>query len=414
MPAIPNDPVLDSSLAFRREGYEFCRNRHRRFQSDIFSARLLASRHFCVAGEEAAEMFYTPDRFTRSGGLPSSTLKLLQDKDSVAVLDGDAHRQRKRMFLSLMRPERLELVASLAADTLRDIARSWPKNSPVCLHKELRGVFCKAACRWAEIPFDNAEQARLTVELGAMIDNAGSIGPANWLARVRRRRSEILLRDLVEAVRAGKYAPSADSALHVIASAVSHEGRPLAAETCAVELLNLLRPITAIATFVMFAALALHEQPGLRERLLADRSYLEPFVQEVRRLAPFFPIVAGVAREDFSWRDHEFHRGDRFVLDLYGTNRDARAWDEPAAFRPERFMRWNGSPFSMVPQGGGEFETGHRCAGEWLTIGAMKATIAVLLHEIEYSLPAQDLSVDLARIPARPESGVLIAVARVN
>jgi fatty-acid peroxygenase len=62
--------------------------------------------------------------------------------------------------------------------------------------------------------------------------------------------------------------------------------------------------------------------PTVRDGLSGDDSILEPFVQEVRRLTPFFPVIAGVAREAFASRDYKFQKGDRFVLDLYGTDRD--------------------------------------------------------------------------------------------
>src|SRR3546814_10555834 len=59
-------------------------------------------------------------------------------------------------------------------------------------------------------------------------------------------------------------------------------------------------------------------------------------------------------------------------LDLHGTNRDRRSWDAPEEFRPERFRRWDGSPFNFIPQGGGSHDLNHRCPGEWITIELMK------------------------------------------
>ena len=108
---VPHDSALDSSLAFRREGYEFIGNRCARLGTDIFATRLLGKRHYCVSGPEAARMFYMPGRFTRKHALPTSTLKLLQDEGSVALLDDEAHRQRKQMMLSLMPPPRLDEIA---------------------------------------------------------------------------------------------------------------------------------------------------------------------------------------------------------------------------------------------------------------------------------------------------------------
>ena len=45
----------------------------------------------CAQGEDAARMFYQPSRFTRRNALPSSALRLVQDRGSVMTLDGRAH-----------------------------------------------------------------------------------------------------------------------------------------------------------------------------------------------------------------------------------------------------------------------------------------------------------------------------------
>src|SRR3546814_10503319 len=96
------------------------------------------------------------------------------------------------------------------------------------------------------------------------------------------------------------------------------------------------------------------------------------FVQEVRRFSPFVPAVAALGRREFEWRGYHFPSGRRVILDLYGTNHDARTWNAPEAFRPERFREWDESPFNFIPQGGGDHNVNHRCPGEWITIRLMK------------------------------------------
>ena len=44
----------------------------------------------------------------------------------------------------------------------------------------------------------------------------------------------------------------------------------------------------------------------------------------------------------------------------------------PDVFSPDRFADWEGSPFGFIPQGGGDYLMGHRCAGEWVTVEVMK------------------------------------------
>src|ERR1700752_5342083 len=101
MRAIPRSPVFDSTLALGREGYGFIGNQCERLGTDIFRTRLMLKHVVCMRGTCAAEIFYTGDRFTRVGAMPVTVLKLLQDYGSVQLLDGAAHRRRKRMFLGI-------------------------------------------------------------------------------------------------------------------------------------------------------------------------------------------------------------------------------------------------------------------------------------------------------------------------
>ncbi len=178
----------------------------------------------------------------------------------------------------------------------------------------------------------------------------------------------------------------------------------------AVELLNVLRPVVAVARYVAFAALALHEHPEAREAVAGDDRRSEAFVQEVRRFYPFFPVVAGVVREAYEWRGARFPEGRRVLLDLYGTNHDARIWEAPESFRSERFVGWSGDPFTLIPQGGGDHLEHHRCPGEWATIELAKVAVRKLAAA-DFDLPPQDLSVRLSRMPAAPESGFLLELA---
>jgi cytochrome P450 len=88
------------------------------------------------------------------------------------------------------------------------------------------------------------------------------------------------------------------------------------------------------------------------ERPLASRRrrLIEAFVQEVRRFYPFFPMVGGRSLEEFEGRGHRFEKGAWVLLDLCGTNHDARIWNNPERFQPERFLNWQGNPYTLIPQ----------------------------------------------------------------
>ena len=172
----------------------------------------------------------------------------------------------------------------------------------------------------------------------------------------------------------------------------------------------MLRPTVAVSVYFVWIAHALHRHPEMQDPLVdASDEEVEHFVQEVRRYYPFFPAVAAVVRRDFEWRGLSFRRGRRALLDLHGTNHDRRIWDAPEVFRPSRFRGTEIGAFELIPQGGGDHSSGHRCAGEWLTIALMKRAVRHLVDGLDYGVPSQDLRVDLARLPAMPRSRMVLS-----
>lgn len=413
MASIPREPTFDSSLALLSDGYTFISKRCRRHHSDLFETRLMLRKVICTTGVDAARMFYTPNRFTRQGAMPITTLRLLQDEGSVATLDADAHRHRKQMFMDLMTPAAIDNLIRIFARHWRAQVVHWAAKDHIVLHDAAREVLCRAICEWTGVPLGEDEAEQRTRELGAMIDGAGSVGPRNWFGQGLRRRTEHWIHDLIEAVRAGKLDAPAGSALDAFAHHRDLNGQLLDADVAVVELLNLLRPTVAVARYIVFAALALHENPNARQEIGAGNDvYRHWFVQEVRRFYPFFPFIGGRARHAFEWNGHHFAEDTWVLLDLYGTNHDPRLWDDVERFRPERFAQWDESAYDFIPQGGGEFIANHRCAGEWITVRLLETTVSLLVHDMHYHVPAQDVSIDLSQMPALPKSGFVMGQIR--
>ncbi|MHC5560658.1 cytochrome P450 [Kocuria sp. U4B] len=401
---------FDSTIAFLREGYPFISSRCDALGTDLFTSRLALRPITFVRGAEAAELFYARDRFTRVGALPPSAQHLLQDTGSVQTLDGEAHRHRARAFLSLMTPEAMTRLGNLFEDQWRAAEQRWAGQEKIVLHEEVRQVLTRTVCAWAGVPLPEYQVARRAREFALMIDNAPRFGPPNWYARARRTVTERWATGLVEAVRSGALEAPEGTAVHVLAHHRDLDGELLPARTAAIELLNVLRPTVAVARYIVFAAVALHEHPQWRVAFAAGQETdLEPFVQEVRRYYPFFPAVGGRAREAFAWRGHHFGVGDWVMLDLYGTCHDARLWEDPHSFAPERFRGWSWGedPWSLIAQGAGRHGQTHRCPGEWSTVELLTRATR-LLATTNLQVPVQDLSIPLDHLPALPTSGFVL------
>ena len=396
------------------EGYAFISRTCDDLGTDMFQMRGFGRPVTFLRGADASRMFYGGQgRFTRAGAVPTFVQHLLQDEGSVQGLDGAAHRERKAMLGSLLTSSDADAIVDLFAEDFARAVGYWAGQDRIELHSQAALLLTRTALRWAGVPLASTSVRHRARELSAMVDWIGLLGPGNWAARLLRRRTEAWAAGLVRAVRAGELYPPDRSALTVIAGFRDGQGERLSEEVAAVELINVLRPIVAVSYFITFAAAALISHPQWREAFAhGAEADLDGFVHEVRRYYPFFPAVPGRATESFGWQGVQFAAGDLAVLDLYGTNHHRSLWEHPEAFAPERFRDFDGDPHTLIPQGGGDPATDHRCPGEPMTIGLMKQAVRLLARSVSYTVPVQDLSVPLNRGPALPRERVLLADVR--
>jgi len=412
---LPQAPEFDSTLRLLTQGYELIQNTCRKLETDVYEGRLLLQKTVFMMGEEAARLFYDNEKFQRHGAMPKRVQKTLLGVGGVQSLDDEAHRHRKHLFVQqLMSPNHIKALREITHQELVDTARTWSYTSRLILFPELQLILCRAVCRWASVPLDDIEAKQRSYDIGAMIESGGRVGLAHWDGRLARKRSEQWIVRLIQGVRSGTLAVPEHSALHAVALHRDLRGDLLPEKIAAVELLNILRPTVAIARFMIFSALALHQFPEHKTQIEKDDECLRMFVQEVRRFYPFFPQLVARVRKDFQWKGYAFPKGRRVILDLYGTNHDTRLWENPASFNPQRFSGYNGGLYDFIPQGGGDYQTHHRCPGEIITIELMKVFLRFLTQEISYNVPKQDFTISLSKVPTLPASGFIIEKVRVN
>ncbi|MFZ3578392.1 cytochrome P450 [Virgibacillus sp. DJP39] len=412
---VPHEKTLDNSAALMMEGYNFIGNRVNQFQSDLFETRLLGEKVICMSGEEAARFFYDSERFKRKGAAPKRVQQSLFGVGGIQTMDGEQHIHRKLLFMSLMTPPHQKRLAELTLEKWQESVEDWKNQDEIVLFEEAKKILCKVACHWAGVPLQESEVKTRADDFYAMVDAFGAVGPRHWKGRQARNKTEDWIRSVIEDVRAEKLKVSEGSALYEMAFYKQLDGTQLDTQMAAVELINVLRPIVAIATFITFSAVALQDNPEYKELLRSGKSSeLEKFVHEVRRYYPFGPFLGALVKKGFIWNDCKFTKGMLVLLDVYGTNHDERLWPNPNEFRPERFEERNESLYDLIPQGGGNPAEGHRCPGEGITIEVMKASLDFLVNKVDYDVPDQDLDFSLVRMPTMPESGFVMSNVRLR
>ncbi|MEU3948826.1 cytochrome P450 [Streptomyces sp. NPDC029526] len=405
-------PLGDRTLPLLVEGYGWLPNRMRDSAGPVVRTRLLGRPALALRGPDAVRFFYDERNVQRHRAIPEPVLGTLFGHGAVHTLDGTAHRARKELFLPLLEPDRITALVDHVTAAWDEALPGWSGRAAVTLFDEVSTVLTRGVHRWAGVPLEETEAEPVARDMIAMVDGFATAGPRHLRAHRARTRQEERLARLVAEVRSGRAAAPAGSVLDLVARHRDADGGRLDAKTAAVELLNVLRPTVAVSWFVAFAAHALRRGPEHREPLRAgDPAFAVAFTHEVRRFYPFVPFLGGLAVRDLQWRGETLPAGGLVVLDVYGQNHDEDLWGDPYAFRPERFLGGPAEGDTLIPQGGGSPRTGHRCPGEGVTVGVLEA-LTVRLARLEYTVPEQNLTIPLHRVPTRPRSGVVLTGIR--
>ena len=404
---LPKEEGFDHSLKLLKEGYEFIINRRQSMGSNVFETSLLAQKTICLSGSEGAKLFYDETRFRRKDAAPLPVKKTLFGEGGVQGLDDDEHRHRKGMFMQLASQGATQEIRELTRIYWEQALERWKIRDEIILYEESKKILTLVACQWVGVPLDDGEIVKRAAQLSELFESPARVNLGHFKGWIARSKAEHWIATLISKVRKGELNIDKERALHQFAWHKDLEGELLEERVVAVEVLNLLRPTVANAVWINFLVLAIHDHPDKVEMLRKEQEErLHWFVQEVRRYYPFFPFTAARVRKDFTWQGCQFEEGTLVLLDLYGTNRHPDDWQEPEAFKPERFAAGADTPFNFLPQGGGEYETGHRCAGEWITLAILTESLNFLVNKLDYTLPEQDLSFSLTDIPAIPKDRI--------
>ena len=172
---IPLEEGVDNTLSLIREGYMYILNRRKSFNSDIFATRLLGKKAICMGGKEAAKIFYDAEKFKRKGAAPNRAVQTLFGKNGVQMLDGNDHKHRKEMFMSIMSSSRLDNLSDVTKRQWEIAMGNWEQMDEVILYNEVREMLCKIACEWAGVPVQENEVKELAQDLGAMFESPATI-----------------------------------------------------------------------------------------------------------------------------------------------------------------------------------------------------------------------------------------------
>jgi cytochrome P450 len=394
-----------------------------------FTIELLGTPPFVMLADPAdvKEVFTAPPDVLHPGE-GARILQPVVGRNSLILLDEDAHLSQRRLMLPAFHGEQVARLTDVMAQVAGDEVDRWPRDEAIALHPRLQALTLEIILRTVFGLDEGARLERLRsalTEVLAIGTNPASmlpplqrdLGPRTPWGRFLRVRDRVdaELYALIDERRADE--AQRDDVLALLLAARHQDGSPMSAEELRDELMTLLvAGHETTASELAFAFERLVRTPAVLERLTAEvasgdgDAYLTATVQEVLRRRPVLPLSAPrlVVRE-VEVGGHRYPPGVCLVPNAYLIHHDPAIYPEPYAFRPERFLDQSPGTYTWIPFGGGR----RRCLGAAFATAEMKVVLRAVL---ERSRPrvAGDGRLEISRrrsITLSPREGAEVVLA---
>ena len=134
---------------------------------------------------------------------------------------------------------------------------------------------------------------------------------------------------------------------------------------------------------------------------------LAAHVQETLRLYPSAAFFARDAGEDITIKGVHFSRGDAIFFPVYSLHRNSQLWDEPDAYKSERFLNMAPPRGQYIPYGDGP----RICIGAQYAQTEIMVLMASVLREVELGMSNEEIPCPVLTFTMRP-GGPLVLTTR--
>lgn len=355
-----------------------------------------------VSDPDVVKQVFTASPEVAPSATGNSPLAAVMGASSVLTLTGPEHMRQRKLLLPPFHGERMrEYEQTIVEATRKDMA-SWPRGETMALQVRtraitleviLRAVFGVEAERMGPLkqaisgliePMHVLAFLRIAMSKPSTDRPSGAIGKALEVLDVRiyeeisRRRSQGDLEHRTDI-------------LSLLMQARDEDGEAMTDGELRDELVTLLLAgHETTATAVAWAVERLVRHPEKLRRLRAEieagesEEYLNAVVNETLRVRPVVPIVVRLLKQSMDVGIYTLPAETRVAPSIYLTNRNARVYEQPAEFRPERFLGATPETFSWIPFGGGI----RRCIGASFALLEMKLMLRTMLAELEPEIPS--------------------------
>ena len=382
-------PLLGNALEFRRDPLGFL-TRVAREHGDVVEIRLGPERMLVLSrAEDIEDVFVTRPQCFRKSKIIRVIGRLVLG-DALDATDGEQWRRQRRWAMPAFRPARLEAYGGIAVEETARTLASWRAGESRAFDRDalrlMLAINARVLCG-AAVGEDGTLADGMTRALDGFARRLTlGIPVADWLPvpcnlAMRRGMAPIhrFVRRLIAERRNGgrgdERTDGGDDLLSILLAARDDDGAPCMTDGQLVDELGVMFALGAHqeALALTWAAYLLARHPDVESRLhaevdavlagaaasagdLARLPYATAVVDETLRLYPPFFLVVRESLIDGELGGFRLDKGTSIGLCTWVAHRHPRYFDDPDAFRPERWLDGLARRlprFAYFPFGGG-------------------------------------------------------------
>ncbi|MCW2652486.1 MAG: hypothetical protein QOE41_948 [Mycobacterium sp.] len=348
----------------------------------------------------------------------ASNLGTVLGPGSTFSLDGDEHRQRRKLLVPPFHGKRMPGYEQIVEDeVMREIA-TWPEGEEfatlgpmmrISLNAILRTVFGAEGAALGELrellPPAVVLGSRMAVLPPAARRDFGPWKPWARFLHYRRRYDEVI-DSLIADARSDPAFQDRQDVLSLLLQARYEDGEPISDRHVADELLTLLTAgHEATATTLAWATERLRRHPRLLARLTEEvdaggSELRQATIWEVQRTRPVIEATIRRTKKRIRLGNWVIPEGHSVIVNIGLAHVSEQSFTDAQAFNPDRFLGNPPDTHLWIPFGGGV----RRCIGAAFANMEMNVTLRTLLREFlfgtTYARPERVHSRGVATAPA--------------
>lgn len=359
--------------------------------------------------------------FTTGGDLVGRATNLgeMLGPGSTFSLDGDAHRERRKLLVPPFHGKRMHGYEGIVEEEVLRETATWPEGVEfeslpammrITLNAILRAVFGAEGAVFDELrellPRAVVVGSRMTVLPRLLRSDVGPWSPGGIMKRYRRRYDEIVDSLIAEALADPGFEDRSD-VLSLLLKARHEDGTRISNQHVADELLTLLTAgHETTATTLSWWIERVRRHPDLLSRLTTEvdsggSQLRQASIWEVQRVRPVIDATTRRTLQRIRLGEWVIPKGYVVMVNIALAHAARDRYAEPSKFDPARFLERPPDNYSWIPFGGGI----RRCIGAAFANMEMDVTARILLREFAIeptAMPAEPFhSRGVANAPGR-------------